>query len=84
MSKTIEHNDITSPEHYFFGEYQTIEIINAWLDNNDVSPREGFFWASMQQYLCRYKKKKGVVDLQKARWYLDELIKINDGNEGEK
>ena len=26
------------------------------------------------KYIIRYKDKGGVVDLEKARWYLDRLI----------
>ena len=26
------------------------------------------------KYICRWKNKNGLEDLQKARWYLDHLI----------
>ena len=68
---------VNSPSHYFFGDYQVIDVIRAWLEHNKPSEWESLLWGSMQQYLFRYKKKKGITDLEKAKWYLDKLIAEN-------
>ena len=31
------------------------------------------------KYICRWKKKNGLEDLKKARWYLDRLIEKIEG-----
>ncbi len=36
------------------------------------------------KYLFRWKKKNGVEDLKKAKWYLDKLIKTEEGNDNGK
>jgi hypothetical protein len=33
------------------------------------------------KYLCRYKQKNGIEDLQKAKVYLDKLILTKGGNQ---
>ena len=70
---------INSPPYYIFGEYEVIDILRAWIAANEVSGYESFLWASMQQYLFRYKKKRGNEDLKKAEFYLRRLVKENDG-----
>ena len=35
--------------------------------------------AQVIKYICRWKKKNGLEDLKKAKWYLDHLIsKVSD------
>ena len=47
----------------------TIEPID-YIEANGL----GFSEANVIKYVTRYKKKNGVEDLRKARWYLDRLI----------
>lgn len=35
---------------------------------------EGFLVGNILKYLWRYQDKNGLEDLQKAHWYLEELI----------
>lgn len=35
----------------------------------------GFLKGQVMKYTWRYREKGGVVDLQKAGWYLDKLVK---------
>ena len=70
---------INSPPHYKFGDYELIDIIKAWSSDCGLTFSPGvcyqvFLWASMQQYLFRFPKKKGLQDLKKAEWYLQRLI----------
>jgi hypothetical protein len=36
---------------------------------------EAYLQGNILKYLCRYKYKNGVEDLEKAKWYLNRLIK---------
>ena len=36
----------------------------------------GYGAGNVIKYLCRYKKKGGIEDLQKARHYIDLLIRL--------
>ena len=40
---------------------------------------EFYLQGNIMKYLCRYPYKNGVEDLEKARWYLNKLIKIKKG-----
>jgi len=39
----------------------------------------GFGVGNVIKYLCRYKKKGGIENLQKARHYIDLLIRLEKG-----
>jgi hypothetical protein len=39
----------------------------------------GYGVGNVIKYLCRYKKKGGIEDLQKARHYIDLLIDLEKG-----
>ncbi|MHA1972984.1 MAG: DUF3310 domain-containing protein [Candidatus Hodarchaeales archaeon] len=58
-------NPIT-PKHYTEMGISPVEYIEA----NCLSFTEG----NIIKYVSRYKKKKGLEDLKKARWYLEHLI----------
>ena len=59
-------NDAISPQHYQQGNIQVLDFINdqkfTYLEGNIV------------KYICRYKTKNGLEDLEKANYYLNELI----------
>ena len=54
--------------HYKDLPIQPIEFIHA----NNL----GFCEANAIKYLCRWRKKNGISDLQKARHYIDLLIEL--------
>ena len=66
-------NNVNHPEHYQSGGLETIDVIKAFTLSSNAY--EGFLVGNILKYICRFKKKNGVEDLKKARWYLDELIK---------
>jgi len=37
---------------------------------------EGFAVGNVIKYISRYRKKNGLEDLRKSRWYLDKLIEM--------
>ena len=61
-------NDAISPQHYQQGNIQVLDFINdqkfTYLEGNIV------------KYISRYKTKNGLEDLEKAQYYLNELIKL--------
>ena len=60
--------DAVSPEHYQQGNIQVLDFITdqkfTYLEGNIV------------KYICRYKTKNGMEDLEKANYYLNELINL--------
>lgn len=66
-------SDIDHPAHYGGDTaYEAIKVIEAW--------GLGFHLGNAVKYVCRAGKKgDAVVDLKKARWYLDREISRLEG-----
>jgi len=58
---------VNNPSHYTQGK---IEVLDFILDQ-DLPYLAG----NIVKYICRYRFKNGVEDLQKAEFYLKRLIK---------
>lgn len=63
------------PNHYYINGKNTIEIIKDIVNKNAKTIQEGIDLFNVLKYLIRYRNKNKVDDLQKARNYLDWLIK---------
>ena len=58
--------------HYSDLAIEPIDVITA----NNL----GFCEGNVIKYIARWKAKNGVEDLKKARWYIDFLIEVENGN----
>lgn len=68
-SSTVNH-----PNHYQSETgLEVIDVIDAFTDGLDGV--EAFNTGNIIKYVCRWKKKNGIEDLEKAKWYLENLIK---------
>lgn len=63
------------PNHYYINGKNTIEIIKDIVNKNAKTVQEGIDLFNVLKYLIRYRNKNKVDDLQKARNYMDWLIK---------
>ena len=66
---------VNSPPHYNASGVECIDALAA-------ATGEGFEFylqGNIMKYLWRYRYKYGTQDLNKARWYLDELIHEVEG-----
>ena len=73
--KKHKDDSINAPSHYFFGNYQVRDVLQAWLKDCGLSPDEASDWEKMTEYIFRYHKKgQPLADLKKARKYLDWII----------
>lgn len=76
MSPQESANDYqVGGDHYREREIQPWDFIAA----NEI----GFFDGNAIKYLARWRDKGGVEDLRKARHYIDKLIEIELGREGQ-
>ena len=63
---------VDRPPHYTFGSIEVIEAIEAW--------ELGFHLGNVVKYVDRAAHKGNqLVDLKKARWYLDRAIRRLEG-----
>lgn len=60
-----------TPHHYTQGTYEPLKVMEAW-----STPEEyrGFLKLNVLKYINRYQKKHGLLDLAKAKDYLEDLI----------
>ena len=65
MASNESYDTINNPKHYA-GEVEPIQLI--------LGQGLGYCEGNIVKYICRWKKKGGVEDLQKAHWYIHRLI----------
>lgn len=62
---------VNNPKHYNQAGIECIDAIRAATGEG----YEHYLQGNIMKYLWRYRYKNGVEDLEKAQWYLKELIK---------
>lgn len=68
-----EVDNVNHPAHYISKNgIETIDVIQAFTE--DLSGIEATDTGNIVKYISRWKKKNGLEDLKKAKWYLDHLI----------
>lgn len=74
-------NDMVNhPSHYTSGGIECIDALES--ATNGLNGIEAVCTANAIKYLWRWKRKNGVEDLRKAKWYIDKLIeKQGESNE---
>lgn len=61
-----------TPNHYIgAGGIQVKDVMKAFMSPERYA---GFCQGNIIKYILRYKKKNGIIDLEKCHDYLDELI----------
>lgn len=76
ISQAQSQDIINKPEHYHLGGIDAIEILET-----KFGPimSKGFFLGNVIKYVLRYQQKGGIEDLEKAKFYLDALIRNERG-----
>ena len=71
MAKAFPQSRQVGGSHYKDFHIQPYEFISK----NDLS----FFQGNVINYVCRYKNKNGIQDLEKIKHYCDlEILKLKD------
>lgn len=64
---------VSHPQHYKSNNgLEVIDVIEAFTDG--LNGIEATDTGNVIKYICRWKSKNGVQDLEKAMWYLQHLI----------
>lgn len=75
-------NNVNHPAHYTQGGIECIEALKAATVHK--TGIEAICVANVIKYLWRYEEKNGKEDVEKAKWYLEYLLKeLNTAHEGE-
>lgn len=72
-SKSYSKDQVMHPEHYTQGSVECIDAIHSATVNKQGI--DAVCTANIIKYLWRYENKDGVKDVEKAKWYLDFLLK---------
>jgi len=81
MSETKKVDNVNHPNHYTQGGVECIDALEA--ATVDLRGIEAVCTANAIKYLWRWKRKNGLEDLRKAKWYLSRLIQKVEKDEGE-
>lgn len=69
----VQPDMVNHPSHYKTESgIEAIDVIEAFTEG--LVGKEATNTGNVLKYMCRWKKKNGLQDLKKARWYLDRLI----------
>ena len=79
MNKTVDM--VNKPPHYTSGKYECIEVMADALGTEAVM---NFCICNAFKYIFRHKKKNGIEDIQKAKWYLNKYIELEENTIEEK
>lgn len=68
-------SSVDHPNHYQSKTgLEVIDVIKSF--TSELSGEEAFCIGNAIKYICRYSKKNGTEDLEKAKWYIDRAISI--------
>lgn len=65
-------NDMVNHPKHYQGKYECIDVLEDV--TKELTGIEAFCTANAIKYLWRWKKKNGVEDLKKAKWYIQYLV----------
>ena len=73
---------VNHPAHYTGGGIECIDAMESAVSG--LSGIEAVLAGNVIKYVWRFKRKNGVQDLEKAKWYLNRLIRHEkEGKQGE-
>jgi hypothetical protein len=77
LEETPKKEDvINQPTHYHQGGIDVIKFGELQFTSEE---NKGFFRINAIKYLTRYDRKNGIEDLEKAKFYIDKLIEMENG-----
>jgi len=65
-------DNVNRPSHYRKGKVECIDAIKSATGDG----YQFYLQVNVIKYMWRFNHKNGLEDLQKAQWYLSELIKL--------
>ena len=75
MIDNLENDIVNHPGHYETGKFECIEVMQEALGVDAV---KDFCVCNAFKYLYRHKRKNGLEDIKKAKWYIDKLLELSE------
>ena len=70
--KMSKKDNVNRPSHYRKGKVECIDAIKSATGDG----YQFYLQGNIIKYMWRFNHKNGLEDLQKAQWYLSELMKL--------
>ena len=70
---------INHPPHYNAGPIESIDVIEQTVAHAPLPVLGGLQWQTLKYLLRLWHKGNALEDAQKARWYLERLIRELEG-----
>lgn len=64
---------VNHPSHYETGSFECIDVM---IETQGVEAVMNFCICNAFKYIYRHKRKNGVEDIKKARWYIDKYLEL--------
>lgn len=68
-------DNVNHPAHYESGDYECIDVM---AETQGVAAVRDFCICNAFKYLYRHKNKNGKEDIQKAIWYLNKYLELEE------
>ena len=80
VSVTTMADIVNHPSHYETGKFECIDVM---LETQGKEAVMDFCLCNAFKYLYRHKRKNGVEDIKKAKWYINKYIELAEGSDTE-
>ncbi len=71
--REFSKDNVNHPAHYNTGRYECIDVMREALGTEVV---KDFCLGNAFKYIYRCKRKNGLEDVEKARWYLEKFLEL--------
>lgn len=73
----ITGDNVNHPSHYETGKFECFDVMKEALGDDSV---KDFCISNAFKYIYRHKRKNGVEDIKKAKWYIDKYLELEESN----
>ena len=71
-------DNVNHPSHYETGKFECIEVMQEVFGTEAV---QNFCVCNAFKYLYRHRRKNGKEDIEKARWYINKHLALEEKDE---
>lgn len=71
----ITGDNVNHPSHYETGKFECFDVMKEALGDDSV---KDFCISNAFKYIYRHKRKNGVEDIKKAKWYIDKYLELEE------
>lgn len=71
----IKGDNVNHPSHYETGKFECFDVMREVFGDDSV---KDFCIANTFKYIYRHKRKNGIEDIKKAKWYIDKYLELEE------